>query len=47
MGAVMVIVKVCIKCHRLVLADTLVCLDCGGTLFMPAELDVTGEDNGE
>lgn len=33
------IVKMCVDCHRLVLADTLTCPDCGGTLFLTVELD--------
>ena len=33
------VVKMCIKCHRLVPTDTLVCPDCGGILFQTVELD--------
>ena len=32
-------IKMCIKCHRLVPTDTLVCSDCGGILFLMVKLD--------
>ena len=33
------IVKMCVKCHRLVSLDALVCTNCGGILFLTVNLD--------
>ena len=40
------IVKMCVKCRRLVPIETLVCPDCGGLLFETVDLENEEEHNG-
>ena len=37
------IVKMCVKCQRLLSIDSLVCPDCGGVLFETVDLMVESE----
>ena len=38
------IVNMCVKCHRLLPLDALVCPSCGGILFLLVNLDNPSED---
>ena len=39
------IVKMCVRCQRLVPLDTLTCSECGGVLFENVDLNSNGEEH--